>query len=47
MTDDDKLRQIAAEIFDDGVSSAKWMREHYGLTEEEMDRVMEMLEGGA
>ena len=45
MTDDDKLRRIASEIFDDGVTSTEWMREHYGLTDEEMDRVMEMLEG--
>ena len=42
---DDKLRRIASEIFDDGRTSAEWMREHYGLTVEEMDRVMEMLEG--
>lgn len=45
MTDDDKLHQIASEIFDDGRTSTEWMRKHYGLTEEEMDRVMEMLEG--
>ena len=44
MTDDSKLRQIASEIFDDGRTSTEWMREHYGLTDEEMDRVMEMLE---
>ena len=42
---DDKLRQIASEIFDNGRTSTEWMREHYGLTDEEMDRVMEMLEG--
>ena len=42
---DDKLRQIASEIFDDGRTSAEWMREHYSLTVEEMNRVMEMLEG--
>ena len=41
---DDKLRRIASEIFDDGRTSTEWMREHYGLTDEEMDRVMEMLE---
>ena len=41
---DDKLRRIASEIFDDGRASTEWMREHYGLTVEEMDRVMEMLE---
>ena len=41
---DDKLRRIASEIFDDGRVSTEWMREHYGLTDEEMDRVMEMLE---
>ena len=45
MTDDSRLRRIASEIFDDGRTSAEWMREHYGLTVEEMDRVMEMLEG--
>ena len=44
MTDDDKLRRIASEIFDDGVTSTEWMQEHYGLTDEEMNRVMEMLE---
>ena len=42
---DDKLRRIASEIFDDGRTSTEWMREHYGLTDEEMNRVMEMLEG--
>lgn len=45
MTDDSRLRQIASEIFDDGVTSTERMRERYKLTEEEMDRVMEMLEG--
>ncbi len=46
MTDDDKLRQIASEIFDDGpVDDREWTRKHYGLTVEEMGRVMEMLEG--
>ena len=42
---DDKLRQIASDIFDDGLVDREWMREHYGLTDEEMNRVMEMLEG--
>lgn len=45
MTDDSRLRQIASEIFDDGSVDKEWTRKHYGLTEEEMDRVMEMLEG--
>lgn len=45
MTDDDRLHRIASEIFDDGVVlSTEWTRKHYGLTEEEMARVMEMLE---
>ena len=44
MTDDSRLRQIASEIFDDGATSKEWIREHYGLTVEEMERVMEMLE---
>ncbi len=42
---DDRLLRIAAEIFDDGVVLSKeWTQRHYGLTDEEMDRVMEMLE---
>ena len=45
MTDDGKLRRIASEIFDDGLVDREWTRKHYGLTVEEMDRVMEMLEG--
>ena len=42
---DDKLRQIASDIFDDGLVDREWTRKHYGLTDEEMNRVMEMLEG--
>ena len=42
---DDKLRQIASDIFDDGLVDREWTRKHYGLTVEEMGRVMKMLEG--
>ena len=41
---DDKLRQIASDIFDDGLVDREWTRKHYSLTVEEMDRVIEMLE---